>query len=157
MADYKTTIDKLSQVIQEAITRHGWVFTMQKEPLSSDEVASPNGFLPLLLENASMVAQEALGDRWKYTSHYVYDQKALCQMIPSPDAVGVCPISALALCIDYTLEKKVEETLKLVPASKKNDDLVIPLDDWMEKFIERYKLGFIQLDMPSTPTPGNQV
>lgn len=156
MIEPKTSIAKISQVVQEAIDRHGWMFTMQNENLSSEEVAAANGFLPLLLENASFNASEALGANWKFESKYAYEQKALCQMIPAVESVAHCPISALVLFIDHALEEKVAAAKKLLPSSKQHEEYSVPLDDWMEKFIERYKLGYVQLEMPTAPSPSTQ-
>lgn len=145
--------NKLSKVIQEAIDRHGWVFTMQSEVLTSEEVASPNGFLPLLLESASLVAGKSLGDKWPFVSKYEYDQSALCQMLPIQEMMNKYPISILALSIDFALEEKVKDTIKAQPPKLSKEMPSVPLDDWMNKFIERYQSKLIDVVSPSIPTP----
>ena len=147
-------ISFISRVVQTFIDERRLSFSIQGEALTSEEVASPSGLLPLLLEEASVNAVKVFGDGWAFRSHYRYDPDAVCQMIPQPPSVEDVPVSMLLPFLDHLIEERGKLALRNRGPGVDPGQEMLVVDDWLARFIQRYQEQKIQVDMPSSPAPG---
>lgn len=141
--DVPAFTQQLERVVRRAIEQAGWSFSCQGLDLAADEIAAPDGLLPMIVHQAHERMALALGQ--SPAMAYTPSPSALCAAVPTPDRS--VPTTVWALFCHQALEAWVLEHPQSLlrqqrpEASVSAGPLPVPLDAWYERWYQALEAG----------------
>lgn len=138
----KNFVDQVSSLVKNTLDSSEWAFSCEDIVLLTDEVASKDGLLPVLLWVAGQTLEEVWGEPQKLV--FRIDSEALCGMVPELNA-EIMPPSVWLHAIHY----EIEQIVQLNP----NGPAVI--DEWFARWnqaLAQKKIALLPPNVGPTPT-----
>lgn len=108
LSSFSTTLppdfpERMSEVLRRAFERTGWRFSCEGDEFTAEEVAAPDGLLPMWLHRAQGLMVQALGGEMPEMT-YRLDGRALCGARPEPTE-KTAPLQMWALFTHFAVEQ----------------------------------------------------
>lgn len=144
-------IPRLSVVVAQAIEQADWVFSFQSQSqtynISTEEMAAPDGFLPIILHRASHWMSQSMGDR--ALMGFRIDARGISRCVPEP--IGATASLAIwALYAQFALDEWVSRHPEQVRSRKP-----VPIDDLVSAFDNDLALQAIPV-LPALVSPAQR-
>lgn len=119
--------NRLSNVIRSALDHDGWKFICNNADFTSEEIAAPDGLLPVWIHRAQELMQQGISS---VPAHMVYqmDGQALSGVLPAPEGPSAS-LGVWALFIHYAMEEWRGRFPELVQSNKP-----VPMDELLENW-----------------------
>lgn len=138
--------DRLSKVIQTLLEQDGMRFSCEGSEFSAEEVAAPDGLLPMWVHRAQGLMAKALGGKTAPMAYRI-DGAALCGVRPDPQG-ATASVGVWALFTFEALNAWQEQHMKLV---KKGE--LVPMDEIYKEWHQVIRSRQVPL-LPAKALPG---
>ena len=148
-AEPNENIASLASVVEKWIIQEGWSFSCQGIELAPEEVAAPDGLLPLVLHQAQDCMARATGSSMPHIVVHQESDTGLCGV--SVSQVKGMSLAQWILAASFALDERVKQHGKTGP---------VPVDMWYEGWQKSYDLGLVDVrraPSPSQPQPTSTV
>lgn len=132
-------IEKLSKAVGQWITDEGWEFSCQGINISTDEMSSVDGLLPLVLRQASICVGQVFGKEPSRGVEHGESELALCSVYVS--SLHDLSLAQWLLVATYALEEHVKKN--------KPEHGPVPIDEWYAAWTQDYEAQKIVIRQPS--------
>ena len=137
--------DKLSSVIRRGLEISGWRFSYEGQEFTAEEVAAPDGMLPMWIHQAQGLMAEALGGEAPGMTYRI-DGMALCGVLPAPQSESAS-LPVWACFVHYALEQwRADHKLELTKGQP------APMDVLYQKWRGIVTSNQVEL-LPALPMP----